>query len=119
MPSRDSFVTSGIGPIGQVTGDATAGSVVLLIGCPSAFGLWIWNRVIRQGRTGRSIGKSALGLRLVSEATGQPVGARVALGRDVVHLMDGVLEVGYLRPLWHARQQTFADTLCRTVVVRD
>ena len=111
--------TSGIGLIGQVTGDPTASSVVLLVGCPSALGLWIWNRVIRQGRTGRSIGKSVLGLRLVSEATGAPVGVRVALGRDVAHLMDGMLDVGYLRPLWHARQQTFADTLCRTVVVRD
>lgn len=112
-------VTSGIGPIGHVTGDPTAGRVVLLLGCPAALGLWIWNRVIRQGRTGRSIGKSMLGIRLVSEVTGRPVGQWVALGRDVAHVVDGVLDIGYLRPLWHARQQTFADTLCGTRVVRD
>jgi len=110
--------TSQIDPVRQITGGPTAGSVAALIGTAWALGLWIWNRVIRQGRTGRSIGKSVLGIRLVSEGTGQPVGARVALGRDVVHVVDAVLDIGYLRPLWHSRRQTFADTLCSTVVVR-
>ena len=53
----------------------------------------------------------------------QPVlrqdGERLRRQADVAHVVDGFLDIGYLRPLWHARQQTFADTLCRTVVVRD
>jgi len=110
----------GIDVYGKRTIDATsAGYVVLAVGYASALGLWLWNRVIRQGRTGRSIGKSALHLRLVGDFTGQPVGPGLAFGREFAHIVDGPLYLGYLWPLWDGKNQTFADKLAGTQVVHD
>lgn len=38
--------------------------------------------------------------------------------RSLAHLLDGILLVGYLRPLWHAERRTFADSILGTVVLR-
>ena len=100
------------------TGSQGVGLLILLLGYGSALALWIWNRVIRQGRTGQSIGKSALHLRLVSATTGLPVGPGLALGREFAHLADGIADLGYLWPLWDSWKQTFADKICSTLVVR-
>jgi uncharacterized RDD family membrane protein YckC len=79
----------------------------------------LWNCGWCQGRSGQSIGKRALGMRLVGAATGQPIGFRWAVGRQVAHLLDGLpLWVGYLWPLWDERRQTFADKVCSTLVVQ-
>lgn len=47
-----------------------------------------------------------------------PVGPWVALGREVAHLLDVCSVVGWLWPLWDPQQQTFADKLASTRVVR-
>lgn len=93
------------------------GMVVLFVGWAITLGLNIWNRYVRQGRTGQSIGKSILKLRLISVATGQPIGGGMAFVRDLAHIADGPFFVGYLFPLWDARKQTFADKMVNTVVV--
>jgi uncharacterized RDD family membrane protein YckC len=72
---------------------------------------------VRQGRTGQSLGKRAVGIRLVNEVTLQPIGAGNAFLRDVVHIADGVLYIGYLRPLWHDKHQTFADSALHSLVL--
>jgi hypothetical protein len=60
-----------------------------------------------------------LGIRLVSASTGQPVGFGRAVVRQLAHLLDALpLMVGYLRPLWDERRQTFADKMCGTLVVQ-
>jgi uncharacterized RDD family membrane protein YckC len=79
----------------------------------------VWNSGYRQGRSGQSLGKSALGTRLVSAQSGEPVGFGRAFGRQVAHLLDGVpLGLGYLWPLWDEQRQTFADKVCSTLVVQ-
>ena len=89
------------------------GFVLMLI----AFG-WQWyNRWLIAGRTGQSMGKRALGTKLVAEVNGQPIGAVNAFLRDLLHLLDGVACIGYLRPLWDMKRQTFSDTIMKTVVV--
>lgn len=92
------------------------GAVLMLVGVVIMFAIFIWNRVIRQGRTGQSVGKSALNLYLVSATTGQPVGAGASFAREVVHLVDGIFYLGYLWPLWDPQRQTFADKILNTVV---
>lgn len=78
----------------------------------------VWNRFIRQGRTGQSIGKTAMGIKLVGEADGQPIGILRAFLRDIVHILDElVCMLGYLWPLWDAKKQTFADKIMKTVVI--
>jgi uncharacterized RDD family membrane protein YckC len=77
-----------------------------------------YNRWFQQGKTGQSWGKKALGIRLVSESTGQPIGAGMAFVRDIAHFLDGLpCYIGYLWPLWDAKKQTFADKILKTVVV--
>jgi uncharacterized RDD family membrane protein YckC len=79
----------------------------------------IWNEFIRQGSTGQTLGKSALGIRLISINTGQPIGGGMAFVRYLCHIVDGLAcYIGYLWPLWDARRQTFADKIMNTVVVR-
>lgn len=79
----------------------------------------LWNCGYRQGRSGQSLGKRALGIRLVGTGTRQPVGFGRSVGRQVVHLLDGLpLWLGYLWPLWDEQRQTFADKICSTLVVQ-
>ncbi len=80
-------------------------AVVLLV----QFGLQAW--------TGATIGKRAVGMVVVDDATGRPVGALRTVWRQLLHLLDAVLLIGYLRPVWHPQRRTFADSLARTVVV--
>ncbi|AEE45782.1 RDD domain containing protein [Cellulomonas fimi ATCC 484] len=76
----------------------TAGAVFLLL-----LALQAW--------TGMTPGKRALGIVVVRERDGRPVGILGTGVRAVAHLADAVLMLGYLRPLWHARRRTLADSL--------
>jgi uncharacterized RDD family membrane protein YckC len=79
----------------------------------------LWNSGYCQGRSGQSIGKRALGVRLVTAETGQAVGFGRAIGRQFAHLLDGIpFSLGYLWPLWDEQRQTFADKVCCTLVVQ-
>jgi len=79
----------------------------------------LWNSGYRQGRSGQSLGKQALGARLVGARSGEPVGFGRAVARQVAHLLDGLpLGLGYLWPLWDEQRQTFADKVCSTLVVQ-
>ncbi|MGN6242867.1 MAG: RDD family protein [Motilibacteraceae bacterium] len=91
------------------------GVVLYVVG----IGLAIWNQVIRQGKTGQSIGKGVLGIRLVGAATGQPIGPGLTFVRQLAHIVDGIpCYLGYLWPLWDAKRQTFADKIMSTYVVK-
>jgi uncharacterized RDD family membrane protein YckC len=91
--------------------------VLILIGLVTSAAFWIWNVCIKQGRTGATIGKGVLGIRLVNYS-GQPIGAGLSFVRQLVHFLDSLAcYVGWLWPLWDARKQTFADKIMSTVVV--
>ena len=94
-----------------------AGVVLVLAGFALMFGIQIWNRAFKQGRTGQSVGKKAMGIKLVDEHTGQPIGAGMSFVRDLAHTLDGFFYLGYLWPLWDDKRQTFADKILSTVVV--
>ncbi|PQM44000.1 Proline-rich antigen [Mycobacterium talmoniae] len=84
----------------------------------AAFAYVLWNRGYRQGTTGQSLGKSAMKIKLVSEATGQPIGFGMAFVRDIAHIVDMIIcYVGFLFPLWDAKRQTLADKMISTVVL--
>ena len=109
---------SGVDSSGKAGTPSAGATIALLIGSLLTFGLWIWNRGIKQGRTGQSIGKKVLGLRLVKEMDGQPMGTGMSLLRDVAHVVDQIFLLGYLWPLWDAKKQTFADKMLTTIVVK-
>jgi uncharacterized RDD family membrane protein YckC len=94
-----------------------ASLALILIGSLSSLAFSIWNLYVRQGRTGASVGKSVLGLRLVNEDL-QPIGAVRAFVRNLLHVVDSLpCGFGYLWPIWDSRKQTFADKLMGTVVI--
>jgi uncharacterized RDD family membrane protein YckC len=84
----------------------------------ASLGWWIYNRSFQAGRTGQSLGKKTLHLRLLSEKTGEPIGAGMAFARDICHILDSLAcYIGWLFPLWDAKRQTFADKIVGTVVI--
>jgi uncharacterized RDD family membrane protein YckC len=99
------------------TGLMVLGGVLVVLGLLLAVGLAIWNRCFKQGRTGQSIGKRVMGIRLVDERTGRPIGAGMAFVRELAHYLDGAVYIGYLWPLWDDKRQTFADKILGTLVV--
>lgn len=91
--------------------------LMILLGALLYVGFAIWNLFIKQGRTGYTIGKGVLGIKLVSERTGQPIGAGKCFVRQLAHILDSFCYIGYLWPLWDAKKQTFADKIMTTIVV--
>jgi uncharacterized RDD family membrane protein YckC len=108
----------------SATGSSTssftpAGAVAIIVAFLWVFGSWIWNRIVRQGRTGQSLGKKALGIRLVGARTLLAPGAALTFARELAHKLDEVLYLGYLWPLWDEQRRTFADMIVSTLVVRE
>jgi uncharacterized RDD family membrane protein YckC len=96
-----------------------AGTAIAILGYILAIGFGLWNIVFRQGATGQTIGKQIVGIKLIREQDGQPVGAGMSFLRQLAHIVDSIpCDIGYLWPLWDAKNQTFADKICSTVVVR-
>ena len=92
-------------------------SVQLIAVLPGAV-YFVWNFCYRQGRTGQSVGKSAMKFKVVSEKTWQPIGFWMSLVRQIAHYVDQLLcYVGYLWPLWGDKRQTLADKMVGTVCV--
>jgi uncharacterized RDD family membrane protein YckC len=103
------------GPNSDVSA-ATTGMLVL--GAVIAVAFFVWNTLIRQGRTGYSIGKTVVGIRLVRISTGEPMGAGLCFVRQLAHYVDSlVCYLGWFWPLWDAKRQTLADKIMATVVV--
>ncbi|MBF6133997.1 RDD family protein [Nocardia otitidiscaviarum] len=75
--------------------------------------------VYKEGTTGQTPGKKMLGIRLVGETTGQPIGFGTAFIRKICHAADSfACYIGWLWPLWDEKRQTFADKIMKTVVVK-
>ncbi len=91
--------------------------VLILIGAVTGIAFFVWNICIRQGRTGASIGKSVLAIRLVNSDL-QPIGAGWSFLRYLLHILDGICYIGYLWPIWDSRKQTFADKIMNTFVIQ-
>ena len=73
--------------------------------------------VVMQAYLGATPGKLVMGLAVVRELDARPVGLVRTVVRYVLHLVDAILFIGFLRPLWHAERRTFADSLASTLVL--
>ncbi|MYV61525.1 Uncharacterized membrane protein YckC, RDD family [Streptomyces sp. Ncost-T6T-1] len=103
--------------IGGAMGDA-AGGFIALLGVLLMIGLVIW-QLYQEGTTGQTIGKKAVGIRLLREADGRPLGFGMAFVRRLAHFLDSLAcYIGWLWPLWDEKKQTFADKVCSSVVVK-
>ncbi|GAA2331132.1 RDD family protein [Streptomyces caniferus] len=72
----------------------------------------------KEGGTGQTPGKKALGIKVLKETTGQPLGFGMTFVRYICRYLNGLLcGIGWLWPLWDDKNQTFADKIVGTVVV--
>jgi uncharacterized RDD family membrane protein YckC len=105
----------------QTSGTPAAAWALILVGTVTGLVFLVWNVGIRQGRTGASVGKSVLAVRLVNSDL-QPIGTGSAILRQLLHILDGLpficLPLGYLWPLWDERKQTFADKIVKSFVIQ-
>lgn len=98
-------------------------SPLLLVGLLVAFVVMILNKGIKQGASGRSVGKSVTGVALVHVDSLQPPGAGRAIGRTVVFYVFTILTCGIfglldvLWPLWDGRGQRIVDKMFSTRVI--
>jgi len=81
--------------------------------------LFMWFNLAQQGRTGQSLGKRRMGLRLLSERTRRPIGFRACLLRELLHVTLDILPflAGWLWCRRDPKRQTLADRILGTVVV--
>ena len=100
----------------------TGGSLaVLALGWLYIIGIQIWNRWLKGGRTGQTVGRGVVGVKVVDANTGQPIGPLKAFIRDIAHIVDSIicgLPIGWLSPLWDAKKQTWGDKIMSTVAIR-
>lgn len=98
--------------------DGAVSAIFATIGALALIGIAIW-QLIKEGRTGQTIGKKAVGIRLVREADGQPLGVGMAFVRRLAHFLDSLpCYLGWLWPAWDEKSQTFADKICSSIVIR-
>ena len=106
---------------GEVTTANGAGGIAAILFALSAvlvIAYFVWNFFLKQGKTGYTIGKGVMGIKLVKAETGQPIGAGMAFVRQLAHILDGIpCNIGYLWPLWDDKRQTFADKVIGTYVI--
>ncbi|MFE9683507.1 RDD family protein [Streptomyces sp. NPDC006285] len=104
--------------IGAAIGSDSSTAIFSLISFVAIIGVAIW-MLVQEGKTGQTIGKKALGIRLLRESDGMPLGIGMAFVRRLAHFLDSLAcYLGWLWPLWDAKQQTFADKVCSSVVVK-
>lgn len=93
------------------------GLIIILIGYLALVGASYFYFPYLTGTTGQSPGKRLIGIKVISEGTGQPIGGGMGIARQFVHILDSFCLIGYLFPLWDPKKQTFADKILKTVVV--
>ncbi|MER6839425.1 RDD family protein [Streptomyces platensis] len=74
--------------------------------------------IAKEGASGQTPGKKVMGVKVIKEATGQPLGFGMTFVRYLCRYLNGLLcGLGWLWPLWDDKSQTWADKLAGTVVV--
>ncbi|GIF36089.1 RDD family protein [Actinoplanes xinjiangensis] len=101
---------------GMSGGSSPAGLGIVLAGAVVAL-IVAGRMAYRQGESGQTPGKRALGLVTVG-ADGDVLGGPAGLRRGAAQLVNIVpLGAGYLRPLWSGDRQTWADRFVGSTVV--
>jgi uncharacterized RDD family membrane protein YckC len=71
------------------------------------------------GALGQTPGKRIVGIKVVRDADGALLGGGLGIVRSIVHIVDAIpCLLGYLWPLWDNKNQTFADKIMSTVVLK-
>ncbi len=79
----------------------------------------IYYQVFLVGRTGQTVGRKAVGIKVVDKNTGQPIGPGRAFVRYLVQSVasGSVCALGYLWMLWDEEKQTWHDKVANSYVI--
>lgn len=111
-----SFNDELICPTDNSRGGTIAGAVVLIL----AALLIVFVLYVRAlGKTGQTWGGKIVGVKVVGEMTGEPIGFGKALGRALFAgaISGQIFYLGYLWMLWDDKQQTWHDKVVGSIVV--
>lgn len=106
----------------ELTGVEPLGVIILILTGIGYFAFDIWNRGIRVGTTGQSLGKKVVGISVVKADTGAFLGGGGGFLRWLVAtVFSGISCLGLidvLWPLWDDRKQTLHDKVVSSVALR-
>jgi uncharacterized RDD family membrane protein YckC len=113
-------------PVGLMTPEATyfnpnpSPPVLLVLLCLGVMaGAMVAYPILMEGSpSGQTLGKRAMGIRVVRERDGQPIGYGHAVGRWAAQIAN-VFGIGLLWAAWDPKGQTLRDKLAGTLVVRN
>ncbi|MGW8380688.1 RDD family protein [Streptomyces sp. ODS28] len=95
-----------------------AGVIFMLLGWLAGLAMGLVF-IHKEGTTGQTPGKKALGIKLLRQDSGQVLGFGMAFLRRLAHILDTApCYIGLLWPLWDEKKQTFADKVCNTLVIK-
>ena len=104
-------------PPGEPNGGAIAGGIALMV-----VGILVtaFLYVRAMGKTGQTWGAKIVGVRVIDERTGAPIGFGRALGRSLFAniFSSSIFYLGYLWMLWDDKKQTWQDKVVNSVVVK-
>ncbi len=72
------------------------------------------------GKTGQTWGRKIVGIKVIGETTGEPIGFGRALGRQLFasFISAQIVYLGYLWMLWDDKKQTWHDKVVSSIVVK-
>lgn len=71
------------------------------------------------GTTGQTPGRRLVGIKVLRMQDGQVLGPVLGIARGFCHILDSIpLLLGFLWPLWDKKNQTFADKIVSSVVIK-
>ena len=71
------------------------------------------------GIKGQTPGRQLMKISVVKEVDGTFLGAGAGVARVFLHILDALpLLLGFLWPIWDKKNQTFADKIMKSVVIR-
>jgi uncharacterized RDD family membrane protein YckC len=107
------FILSAMSNKSVVSSNSMLGAVYVV-----AFLLYFMNFVFLAGRTGQTLGKRIIGIRIVNE-DGRPFGIKQALYRNVLGYALSAIGflLGFVWIVWDRKQQGWHDKLAHTHVV--
>ncbi len=112
--------------VGILVGSASEGlgTIIIIVSYVGGLGFFIWNTIIKQGRTGQSIGKKQQRISLIKDETRQPVGggmcfARYLVGQAISSVTCCIGGLGdVLWPLWDPEKLRLTDNVLSMSVVK-
>jgi uncharacterized RDD family membrane protein YckC len=114
-------------PVGLLAGSAggPASAVGSLRGAGVFLGVWLGYSIVFAHTSGETIGRIAVGIRVVDLRDGRPpswgratIRALFQLGLFLLLVVPILAALNYARVLWDARKQGWHDRAARTIVVR-